>query len=209
MPKKKDRYTKYAGRTPFTRRLLKAMLEALDVELPVSRFYDPEPIYLDRLPPELFAKEIPVAWFEQRLRTNAQRINRGFWALNRTLLKRHGLRIISYRRGRTWYRRFIPTKEGLSWFEEYLRELPEEEAQRLAETLFRTIEEWETAALRQAEAMVEQQQETADIQAHLAQLLPLKNIVIERIDLARREVKFRKGTKKKARDPSANDTVSS
>jgi len=188
---KRSRYSKYGGKTPFTRKLLAATLVGLDCRLPVDRFYELEPIYVDDIPPELFSKELPVRWLEQKLRTDSQRINRGFWALNRTLLKRHGLRIISYRKGKDWYRRFVPTVEGMSWFEEYLRRLPPKDAKKVAESIFRTLEGLELDEIRKAELSVEKQKEAADLRAHLAALLRLRNVVIEQIDIARRRIQLK------------------
>jgi len=193
----KERYATYGGRRPFTRRLLEAMLEGLGIEdrLPPSRFYDMEPIFADPIPPELFAKAVPAEWLERKLKVDSPRLNRGFWALNKQILRRHGLRIISYYDKKQWWRRFVPTREGLELFDHYMRKLSQKEAETIAKALLEAAEAYADTTLKRIRGALREQHEITDVKAYLAAILDLPDLVIEKLDLEHRRVVISKKRK--------------
>ena len=190
MAESKGPYALRRGRVPFTRRLLEAMLRELGVEskVPPSRFYSKKPLYADGIPPELLGRAVPLERLKRALNEEARRINLGFWALNRTLLRRHGLRAVSYRLGEEWYRQFVPLEEALPRVDETLSLYPEDMARRVSEAQFLATSRYQDDLQRRAKETVAEQNEIAALQAYWAAQLKLPAIVIERLELRRKEI---------------------
>jgi len=186
----KSRYRLRKGEVPFTRRLLSAMLHELGVEgrFPVDRFYEQKPILEDGIPFELLVKPVSLDRLKAALGVDCRRINTGFWALNRTLLKRHGLRVLGFSQRGTWYRQFVL----LDTAKEVLASLPKEIRKRISEAQLIASTKAQRDLQGQILAVVVTQNELAEAQASWATGAELSAFVVEKLQLSKKEIRVRK-----------------